>query len=652
MKRFIYLSLAFVALCATFSFQDNEGKRKIALIVAIGNYKPDTHWGQLSSLKDDTIITDALKKQGFSEFVKVSNEKATLDGIRAAFEDLISKTHQGDMVYVHFSSHGQQIWDNDGDELDGYDECIVPWDAPSTYTKGYKGEKHLRDDELGTWIKKVRAAAGPDGDVLVCADACHSGTALRGPITRGNNGALAPPDFNPLEKIKAEEPGTVDGFTADESELAPVVLFSASRAHEPNQEYKGFGSLSLALTQSLDKIKPGDTYRKLFAYIQSAMTAMDLNQVPVLEGKADRTLFGGQEVKQNNYYPVKFVLTSEAQIEGGTLSGLYVGSKVAFMPAGSTEYNADKAIYTATINSANISTCRVEHNGELKGYAATQLWMFVLEQQYGAVKLNLDLGDGIKGSMKGKVKDNISKLGFVEWNSKEKDLIIDFKNNAYALYLPDGRRPFDSVTKFEALNTQLAEYMQGKMMIQANFSDPDLNVDVTFTVQHYMGRDADDVPILSDVDMSTKMINGNYELVENDVVFMTIKNTGMKDAYINILEINPAGKVEVVVPNYGLDEQPADYRIPAGATREITDFARKFTGPFFGKYVFKVFATSVPVSFRHIFNTRGAPAGDEAQEHPSAQIFAYSYKTTRGEPLYIKKASSGGTTKEYIFRMK
>ncbi|MCC7297131.1 MAG: hypothetical protein IT244_02260, partial [Bacteroidia bacterium] len=533
----------------------------------------------------------------------------------------------------------------------GYDECIATYDAPSTYTNGYKGEKHLRDDELGNWVKKIRAAVGPTGDVVVVADACHSGTALRGPVTRGNKGALAPPDFNPLNKIKVEDPGAVDAFVAEDEEMAPVVLFSASRAHEPNQEYKGYGSLSLAISQALNTLKPGDSYLKLFSQIQCTMTSMDLSQVPVLEGNANRSLFGGKEIKQSNYYPVKFVLSSEAQIAGGTLSGLYKGSKVAFMPAGSTEYIADKAIFTTTISSASMSTGWVEHNGELNGYNGSQLWCFVLEQQFGAAKLNLTLGNNIKGNVKGKIKDNISKLEFINWNDKEADLVVDYCNNNYALYLPDGRRPFDSVPNFETLNKQLAEYMQGKMMINANFSDPNLNVDVTFSIQHMNGRDNDGMPLLADVDMAKKMINGNYELEVDDVVFMTITNSGMKDAYINILEINPAGKVEVVVPNYALNEQPADYLIPAGATRDITDFARRFTGPYFGKYTFKIFITEVPVSFRHIFNTRGA-GGTEEQEHPAAKLFSYSYKTTRGEPLYVKKASGGGTTKEYIFRMK
>ena len=653
MKRRIYLPILILILLAAQGMQKTDSTQRLALIVAIADYKPETKWGHLSSMSDDTIITEALKKQGFSEFVKVQNKQATIDGIRNGFKDLIGKCQKGDVVYIHFSCHGQQIWDNNGDELDGYDECIVTWDAPMMYQKGYKGEKHMRDDELGGWVRKVREAVGPKGDVLVVADACHSGTALRGPVTRGNKGAMAPPppEFDPLKQIKTEDPGAVDSFTVNGDELSPVVLFSASRAHEPNQEYQGYGSLSLALTESLSKIKQGDSYQKLFSYVQISMSAMSLSQIPMLEGDANRGLFGGKEVKQANYYPVKFVLSSEAQISGGTLSGLYTGSKVAFMPAGSTEYNAEKAIFTTTLSSASMATSWVEHNGELNGYNGSQLWMFVLEQQFGAAKLTLSIGDGIIGPTKAKLKENISKLEFIEWDEKNPDLIVDFKNNNYALYMIDGRRPFDSLSKFEGLNKQLTEYMQGKMMVQASFVDPDLDVEVSFNLQHFRGRDNEGIPVLSDVDMSTKMLNGNYELVEDDVVFMTIKNNGHKDAYINILEINPVGRVEVVVPNYAQNEQPSDYFIPAGATREIVDFARRFTGPYHGKYVFKVFITEVPVSFRHIFNTRGN-TGKQEFEHPAASLFNYSYKTTRGEPLYVKKASSGGTTKEYIFRMK
>lgn len=632
------------------AFQSKESIKRIALIVAIGDYAPGTFWGHLSSLSDDTIVTSALEKQGFNDILRITQEKATIDGIRKKFAELESKAEKGDIVYIHFSSHGQQIWDDNGDELDGYDEAIVTWDAPSKYFEGYKGEKHLRDDELGILVKKIRAKVGPKGDVLVCVDACHSGTALRGDITRGNKGALEPPDFNPLNVKQTEDPGTVDDFMADEADLAPVVLFSASRAHEPNQEYKGYGSLSLALTRSFDKLRQGDSYRTLFALINAEMTNMQLRQVPVLEGKADRSLFGGNEVKQSNYYPVKYIHSADASLDGGTLSGLYVGSKVAFMPAGSTEYHPEKAVYTTTITSADINKAYVSHSGQLNAYKTNpkQLWVFVIEQSFGANKLHVGSGESLSGKSKTDVKNNVSLLPFVEWNDKNFDVYIDKKGDQFGLYLPDGTLLYENVNNKEMLNVQLSGYMQGKLMREASFNDPDMLVELTFNPMYFSGRDEEGYPVFEAVDTTKKLINGIWEISENDVMFITLSNKGMKDAYVNILEIAPSGTVEVVLPDYENNENAFDYLLPAGKTLKVENFARK-PGPQGGKYTYKVFATEVPVSFRGIFNTRGIGDSEE-YTHPAAQLFQYSYRT-RGENLAVKKTSGGGTTKEYVIRL-
>ena len=55
----------------------------------------------------------------------------------------------GEVIVVHFSGHGQQIADDNHDEADRLDETVVPYDAPSRWTTGYTGERHIRDDELG-----------------------------------------------------------------------------------------------------------------------------------------------------------------------------------------------------------------------------------------------------------------------------------------------------------------------------------------------------------------------------------------------------------------------------------------------------------------------------------------------------------------------
>lgn len=59
-----------------------------------------------------------------------------------------SKCKNGDIIYIHFSCHGQPVEDIDGDEDDDWDEAIVACDAKKEYLKGvYTGESHIIDDE-------------------------------------------------------------------------------------------------------------------------------------------------------------------------------------------------------------------------------------------------------------------------------------------------------------------------------------------------------------------------------------------------------------------------------------------------------------------------------------------------------------------------
>jgi hypothetical protein len=43
----------------------------------------------------------------------------------------------------------------------------------------YRGEKHIRDDQVGKWLDSLSRKVGASGSILVCIDACHSGTATR-----------------------------------------------------------------------------------------------------------------------------------------------------------------------------------------------------------------------------------------------------------------------------------------------------------------------------------------------------------------------------------------------------------------------------------------------------------------------------------------
>jgi len=85
----------------------------------------------------------------------------------AALTWLVSGARAGDHLFFHYSGHGSQQTDKDGDEMDGKDETLVPCD--------YQTAGMLSDDEL----RRMLVETLPDGARLTCImDCCHSGTAL------------------------------------------------------------------------------------------------------------------------------------------------------------------------------------------------------------------------------------------------------------------------------------------------------------------------------------------------------------------------------------------------------------------------------------------------------------------------------------------
>ena len=85
-------------------------------------------------------------------------------------EFLIKPTTKGDIVFFHYSGHGQQIPDDNGDEIDAYDESLVP----SDYVSQKDGSKNIRDDEIGQLLDELKAKE--PANVTISLDSCFSGT--------------------------------------------------------------------------------------------------------------------------------------------------------------------------------------------------------------------------------------------------------------------------------------------------------------------------------------------------------------------------------------------------------------------------------------------------------------------------------------------
>ena len=91
----------------------------------------------------DKNITMLVDKQGFIQ-PTASNIIAQLNSLF-----IITSKQKINEIYIHYSGHGTNIIDRDGDETDGKDECIVPVD--------YIKSGIITDDIIYLFLSKIKA---------------------------------------------------------------------------------------------------------------------------------------------------------------------------------------------------------------------------------------------------------------------------------------------------------------------------------------------------------------------------------------------------------------------------------------------------------------------------------------------------------------
>ena len=91
----------------------------------------------------------------------------TKDNIRMAMQWLVQGCSYGDSLVFHFSGHGVQKLDLNGDEVDGYNEALCPAD--------FERSGKILDDEINATIVRP---LGRGVKLHAIVDTCHSGTIL------------------------------------------------------------------------------------------------------------------------------------------------------------------------------------------------------------------------------------------------------------------------------------------------------------------------------------------------------------------------------------------------------------------------------------------------------------------------------------------
>ncbi|MGM9740555.1 MAG: caspase family protein [Candidatus Cryptobacteroides sp.] len=263
---------------------------KRALVFALSRYE-DPSWATISSVNDLEYVGKLLKTGGFSDITVLRNEKATKEAMVNAFAKLAGRSRPGDEIYIHFSGHGQQVTDIDGDEEDGWDESWIPYDAYMRPCEKDGGSRHLIDDEINVLLHRIRQAVGPEGRILIVADACHSGGSSRQdgvqalPPHRGTDVrfSIDPARYRPSPAAVGEEEWT---------------LLSACRDYQVNWELTEpkAGKLTYCLYLLRDRLSfmtDTDIIEEITSMMESPRMQSPVPQEPVLGGRNEGNLISG-----------------------------------------------------------------------------------------------------------------------------------------------------------------------------------------------------------------------------------------------------------------------------------------------------------------------------------------------------------------------
>ncbi len=332
-----------------------SARAKRGLIIGIDAYTELSLRYQLKGCVNDARLIHSILTEQFGfppdHLTLLLDEDAKRDRILAAFDQLVEDTQPDDMVVFHYSGHGSQMRDREGDEPDGWDETIMPSDSG----RGDKENRDITDDEIYLRLLKLGEKTS---HITLIFDCCHSGSVTRdafGGLSRSVEADERSIDELPPSPLGADDTQLTRAGTRDAgpSGWLPIgqkyVVLAGCRDEESSYEYRAkdggqvvqHGSLTYHLSRELRQARSGTTYRDVFERVAPQVTAANSKQHPQIEGMLDRELFGIKEI-----HPVAFVRVTHREgdkitLAGGAAHGITVGSQWSIHAAG-TKSRADE----------------------------------------------------------------------------------------------------------------------------------------------------------------------------------------------------------------------------------------------------------------------------------------------------------------------
>ena len=637
----------FICICAFSSLLQAQSTRR-ALLIAVAEYAPGSSWPALASARDADLLRGVLLRQGFAEkdIHTLRDSAATLAGIEQALKMLVEQTQPGDALLIHFSGHGQQVADDNGDEADGYDEALVPYDSPMRFQAGvYEGERLLRDDALGKHIRSLRQRLGPSGSVLVLLDACHSGTGLRGDAgaaVRGTDQPMADANYQSAHRSLITDRNTVAEGAEPEKAIrgASVVAFFAASAHEANYETRDetgqrIGSLTYAFCKAFAAAQPNSTYRGLFDQIKMMISSRATLQNPQAEGSLDRRVLDGKISGCPSHFEVKAVADPRTVLlSAGLLSGLTEGAELAFYPIDTRDTAGIRPTALGIVQSVDPLECVVALQQPVVPNTFNGAWAFLRSQAWraGGLRVRVELPEGACADS---VLAALTRWHRVTLVEKEGDFqVTSCAGKPGSICLNARGQSAERVIAGAASQPNrvgaavvkaLSDLAMANFLRALSLDDEALRARLSIIPQR---GTADSLS-------ATLIFRAN-----KDTVLLRVVNSGRTGCYYTLMDIQSDGQIVVALPEQG--RTAADYYLKPGAARQF-DFIT-FAPPT-GTEVFKLIASREPLNLNPVLQTRGGSVRGLAQPNILETLLAQRYDTAN-TPLSrgVVHLAPGGVT--------
>jgi len=559
--------------------------------------------------------------------------RPTRENIIQGWREHLAQAGEGDQVFFNYSGHGAQARSVDPNELDGFDETLVAHDSRSNTPDG-KPIYDILDKEIATLIHEVESRGA---QVSVFLDCCHSGSGTRA-IQQAESSDTGSGETarvrQCLPDLRQRPPSTlIDGFIApvantrsgspSQKQWTPLgnhVLLAGCRDQELANEYRSpetdqwHGATTYFFHKALANYHPEMTWADIHDAVQTHVHNVYATQRPQLEGPSHLAILGGATHNQQRYLLITEVQKKEEQLRirlnGGVAVGLTVGSQLniyapasdltgdALASATVEQVRADHA--WATLNA--IPDAEIETASRVKivshGFDTMQ---HIVAVDAPAVQEQINqLNDGEPSAFLQIIpltSDHTTSSGKPETPSATPEFRVSAEEQRYVIRDSSGLQIVDDTPQLSpegaAQVAQSLEHLAVYRNVQLLHNPtPDAALRGAITISD---------PIIGYIGRNNKIVeeeiipyrDGEFTIQDGQRVAFTIRNNSSETLYFALLNLDENFGISRYYPRQAPHATIApgkEIAIPAQLELNNTRLTK-------GKEIFKLFATTDPVSF-------------------------------------------------------